>query len=391
MGTTPQPQESEPNRAATPANASGVVFVGPVDGAQRDAEEAAAREAGASPSFCWDVEEASTLLADAKHEVPRCVFLHARLPDCEEFVAWMRGEARLFPVPIVVQADAPDEAAFLEAHAMGADDAFVRGDGRRIQRRLANLAGFDPAARPPLTQGGAVVAHADESRRRILGRILRQAGFDVSFALDTDDLVRGLEARGGEPPSLVVAHADQAPDEAAKLVGRLRAVAGCAEVAIVMVSSQEKAPEIQAALSAIDSTALAFDSAPPDNLLFLANELLRPDVKNVRASARLLHGALCGFRAAGSLEPTYGLSYNISREGLYIRSLDPPAPGASVWFELRPPGRTAAVHLRGKVVWCRGLRNPGGAAPPGFGLRISEQDSPPSDLADYIEAYEQLC
>jgi CheY-like chemotaxis protein len=376
--------------APQPAHSSEVLFVGLTDGTGQEVAEGAARRAGASASFCWDADEARELLGDPAQAVPRCVFLDEQVPSLDHFVAWMRGEGRMFPVPIVAQTSDASDAGFLCVHAMGADDALVRGDAAGVHRRIANLSGFDPSARPPLTQGRAVVAHGDETRRRVLGRILRQAGFDVSFALHDEDLVENLKSGQGEAPSVLVVHADWPTGKAAQTVHAIRALPACAKMPIVLLAPREAHEALEQEVASAGAVALAVEGAPPDNLLFLANELLRPDVQNVRASKRLLYGTVCGFRVAGALTPVYGLTYNISREGLYVRTLDPPPPGAQVWFELRPPGRDEAVHLRGKVVWCRGLRNPGGAAPPGFGLRISDDDSPPGDLAAYVEAYERL-
>ena len=130
--------------------------------------------------------------------------------------------------------------------------------------------------------------------------------------------------------------------------------------------------------------------APPDHLLFLANELLRPETSNARASTRLLYGVLSSFRTAGSLTPTFGLTYNLSREGLYVRTLDPPARGSTLWVEMRAPGHREAIHLRGEVVWATGPHSPGGTAPSGFGLRILEDECPPADLAMYREGYRSL-
>jgi uncharacterized protein (TIGR02266 family) len=132
------------------------------------------------------------------------------------------------------------------------------------------------------------------------------------------------------------------------------------------------------------------DLAPPDHLLFLANELLRPGVKDLRASERVLFGAICAFRPAGAMEPVHGLSYNLSREGLYVRTLDPPSRGTSLWLEMRPPHSRDAVHLRGTVAWSKGLDRPGGVVPPGFGIRLEQDRCPSADLCAYRDGYDAL-
>jgi hypothetical protein len=68
-----------------------------------------------------------------------------------------------------------------------------------------------------------------------------------------------------------------------------------------------------------------------------------------------------------------------------------PAKAGRMWLELRPPGEHEACHLRGDVVWIRALTTGAhGAAPPGFGVRLSLEDCPPEDRIRYVRAYERM-
>lgn len=362
------------------------IVVGELTPEQKEGVRLAAMRGRAEPVFARNVEEAQASLGEAGRPVPRCILLDGAAPGAEGFIGWIRGEARLFSVPVVFLVPVLDEGAFCEAHAFGADDVVVSRDHEGITRRLLNLVEFDPEARPPLTQGLALVAHGDLQRRRVLGRILRQAGFDVSFAADGPELVR--VAGSGGPPALVVASQQLG---AIGLVAETRRAAGDADVPFVILGSARDLRDLGRDADAIGRVAVTSELAPPDNLLFLANELMRPDVKNVRASARLLFGTLCAFRPEGELVPAYGLTYNLGREGMYVRTLDAPAPGSDVWLELRPPRATRAVHLTARVVWRRGLTTAaGGAAPPGFGARILAEACGTKSLQAYHEGYERL-
>lgn len=381
QATPPRPKAVE-----GPA-ARDVVVVGNFAANPEEQLRVAAERGGAGSLMVSSVEEARLALADPENPPPRCIFVHANASGLSTFVHFVRGEARLFSVPVVICVPAPSEAAYCQAHALGADDVVIAGDAGGFTRRTANLAEFDPAARPPLTQGRAIVAHQDGGRRRVLGRILRQSGFDVSFAADAGEA--GERAIGPTSALLVVAR-DLPPGGGWHAVDRIRAAApGVRMPAVVLVPERETESYLEIA-NAMGEVDVGSDLAPADNLLFQANELLHPDVRNVRASTRVLHDTFCTFRRAGSFERVYGLTYNISREGLYIRTLDPPARGTHLWLEMRPPGSTHAVQLRGDVVWTRGLRSPGGAAPPGFGLRLTEADCASADLAAYHEGYDGL-
>jgi len=363
---------------------SETLVVGRLDEHARESIRLSAKRASADARFCATVKEASTLLRGGP---PRAIFVDGSAKGVVEFVDWVRAQASLFSVPVVMFVPVPNDHAYNEAHAMGADDVLLGGDSGGITRRLANLANFDPTYRPRLTQGRALLGYPDGGRRRVLGRVLRQAGFDVCFGADVAELERVADQ--GDQPTLLVAKDDLPP---AGAFGAARAIRGHghSNVPVVALAGSAAAHDLRREAHDMGSAVVGSDWAPPDHLLFLANELMRPGVSDIRASERILFGAICAFRRAGELEPVYGLTYNISREGLFIRTLDPPANGTEIWFEMRPPHSARAVHLRGQAVWSKGLDTPGGAAPPGFGMRIDEAACPPNDLRAYREAYEAL-
>ena len=81
------------------------------------------------------------------------------------------------------------------------------------------------------------------------------------------------------------------------------------------------------------------------------------------------------------MSSVHGLVYNVSKNGLYIRSLDPLPRDTDAWVELRPPRGSEAVHLRGTAMWALRVGSPALPAPPGFGIRIDAGRCPPEDLA----------
>jgi hypothetical protein len=85
-----------------------------------------------------------------------------------------------------------------------------------------------------------------------------------------------------------------------------------------------------------------------------------------------------------------GVTHNISREGLYIRTFDPIKPQSTVWIELCPPRSESAVHLRARVMWQRLPGSGQGVLPPGFGLQIDPGQCPPFDLRDFVGGYQTL-
>ncbi len=350
------------------------LIVGVASAERREAFVRAADRAGYQAHFVPSCQKAQWFLKDGP--VPRAIFIHHEC-NVRGFVAWVRGQAALFTVPVIAMVPAAGEQRFHSSHCAGADDAIVGNDSGAVTRRLANLTAFDPAQRPETNQGRCVIAFADESRRRVLGRLVRQAGFEVLFASNASEIAETA------PANLIVADAVLPGGDH---FGWMREKKG---VPSIVLAEADQVRSLRQQLRD-ERCAVGEIVEPPDHLLFQANELLRPEVANVRASRRVLHGTICTYRAAGTLEPAYALTYNLSREGLYVRTLDPPARDQSLWLEVRLPYRRGAVHLRGTVVWSTGLHRPGGTTPPGFGLRLQEADSPSGDLAAYRGAYEDL-
>jgi Tfp pilus assembly protein PilZ len=98
---------------------------------------------------------------------------------------------------------------------------------------------------------------------------------------------------------------------------------------------------------------------------------------------------VCSFRKSGDLQPNFGLTHNVSAGGLYVRTLDVPAAGASIWIELRLPHTNQTVHLRGEVV---SITSPGSgtARPPGFGIKLLTEQCLAADLEAFLAAYTEL-
>jgi DNA-binding response OmpR family regulator len=312
----------------------------------------------------------------------RCVLADSPL-EVRDVARVLRSNANCFGVPLVALSDHVSDRIMLELHAIGADDVVAVHDLGGLTRRLAALSSFDPRARTALFQGSCLLAHADLHRRQLFGRVLRQAGFDVSFACSMQEALTVAER---SPPKVLVVSNTLPPDGGRRALARL-SEHWVGDMPAVLLASGRTA----GSLSPHAWTVVA-EEAPPDDLLFVVNELLRPrELLESRASRRMLYATLCSFRAAGELETRLGLTYNISREGLYIRTFDAPTSRGQVWLELRPPGAARACHVRGEIVWTRTLATGArGAAPPGFGVRLSAGQGPPEDTVIYSTQYDRM-
>jgi hypothetical protein len=341
----------------------------------REAIERASRDVVFIPSL--------QLLRESLETYPtRCVLADSP-DDVRDIARVLRGNASCFGVPLIALAEHISDRIMLELHAIGADDVVAIHDLGGLTRRLAALASFDPRARTALFQGSCLLAHADVHRRLLFGRVLRQAGFDVSFAATMQEALSVAER---SPPKVLVVSNTLPPDGGRSALQKL-AEHWVGEMPAVLLASGKQS----GSLSPHGWTVVP-EEAPPDDLLFVVNELLRPrELLESRASRRILYATLISFRAAGEMENRLGLTYNLSREGMYIRTFDAPPTKGQAWLELRPPGAARACHVRGDIMWTRTLATGArGAAPPGFGVRLSPELCPPVDNATYVEQYDRM-
>lgn len=327
------------------------------------------------------VQDATALKAAIAGRTPRCVIADSS-DDLRELNRILRQDANCFGVPLVAVSEQLSERVFLELYHLGADDVIGLNQIGDLTRRLGTLDGFDPTARTALFQGSCLLAHSDTYRRQVLGRVLRQAGFDVSFAASAAEALQVAER--SPPKVLVVSEGLEG--------GGIRALSLLSQHWVGTMPAILLTNRAPSGSVSTGGWPVVHEDAPPDDMLFVANELLKPrELLESRASRRVLYATLCTFRTGGELDTRVGLTYNISREGLYVRTLDAPPPDRPVWIELRPIGVSAAVHLRAEIAWTRTLATGArGSAPPGFAARISPLDSPPADHGIYVKQYDVL-
>lgn len=353
---------------------SQVLVVGNIRESERETIALAATRCDASLVFLQSAQRALAKLRSGG-ERPICVLADGDV-DIRHLVDGIRDEAELFSTSVLVMLNRASNDLYRAAYIAGADDVLPINDAGGLTRRLANLSHKDLQSRPAATLGVAVVLSKDEVSRRRLGRTLRQVGFDVDYASTVED-VSSMVAAGRAPKFAVTTEARRVSPSS----GQLRSVDTIDGVPMLCLAPTAQDEMISMGDHIVDVTA---------RLLFFADEQAKAQFKDRRASARKLYSNICSFREAGSLQPNYGVTYNISREGLYIRTLDPPRAQSTVWLELRAPRSETPIHVRAKAVWQRLPGSGPGIMPPGFGLRIDTEDCPPKDLRAYNEGYASL-
>jgi DNA-binding response OmpR family regulator len=315
-----------------------------------------------------------------QHE-PHSLLLKSGGKEVEQTCFEVRAQLRHALVPIVALASKVDELAFAEVFSWGGDDVVCLGEWDKLITRLRRLPKAAWERKPDSQQRVALIAATERSRRIVLARVLGNAGYAIQFAVTLEDAALLAEK---SPPRVVVIDADL--DGAMSLV-REQAPAH-PQTLWIITAPPRRIRECKSKLEDLPNAALIDGYAPPENVVFLANELGGGRGVDKRASRRLLYGTLVRFRSAGRDSDDLGLSYNISSGGIYVRSLAPPIEDC-VWLELTPPRTERRVRLEGMVAWRRGY-GPSDTAtvPPGFGVKIT--DASRADIKAWEDGYHSL-
>jgi DNA-binding response OmpR family regulator len=342
----------------------------------RREERAALAAAAAQAAFELHAVDSSDEASDwlSSHDA------HAALLESEQsesLAVEARSSARHVRLPMLALSRNVSDLAFNDAFSWGADDVLPFGEVRPLLTRLRCLP--RDAAEPPNTgRGIALIAEADRTRRTVVARVLRNAGYDVTFAVTSDDATTFSERAD---LSLAVVNAELLVN-ARPVVERARELGSSANFILCCAPRDLRAAREN--LQDLSGVAAVDGFAAPENVLFASNELRAGTVNN-RKSARLLYGTTVGFRGAGRERDDLGFTYNVSSSGIYVRTLAPPDDDET-WVELRPPRTERLVRLVVKIAWRRRFNhNENATVPPGFGAQII--DGARADLDAWTDGY----
>jgi CheY-like chemotaxis protein len=352
------------------------VLVGESSAETQRTMNAAAAMAGA------DLLHAPTLQGAAEwmDRRPVAAIFDTSRPRNRDMAVELRSRFAAIPLPVIGLAQQVGDLGFEEAYASGMDD-LCAADAARLGRRLRHLVEVGPVE-PQRSDATVVVADADPTMRVLIGRVFRDAGFQVAFASEPGDALE--RSRDAAVRAVIIsAELDAAPgsDDAVCI----RAQREGSKAAFIVNTPPRDIPSVRARIGTA-KIAVHDAFASPATLLFVANDLISRPAVDARKSERLLYGTCVRFRAAGRNNEDVGYAYNISEGGLYVRSLALPTRNEEMWLELIPPRHDRFVHLEGSVVWARRFGcSISASVPCGFGIQLSGGSS--HDTERYTQSY----
>jgi DNA-binding response OmpR family regulator len=334
-----------------------VIMLGSPSAEHRAAVEAAVRVAGSDLSI---VRDSAKALVQTEHEHVLAVLVDTASLGAEHFCRKARSSDRLRRVPIIGLAKNPGELGFQRIFGWGADDLVALGAQEPLAERLLTLS--DVSSTSERGYGQAVIAESHPERCALLGRVLTQAGYEVKYALDAGSIE--FYAAQSETRLVVLGAALTASRTLIETVAQ----SGALPVWVV-IGEPRNLPRIAHDLNGLDRVVVTSSSGSPEDILFVANELIFART-NKRSERRALHGTPVQFRESGGFGREFGFTYDVSPSGLYVRTLAA-CEFSHVELELRPPRKDQVVVLRGRIV--RRVRFGSASiasAPAGFAVRL---------------------
>jgi len=294
---------------------------------------------------------------------PSPLLVDASVHDAPDLVAQMHADRALATLPIAALVDDARADQLIRPFRWGVEEALRTDELSRLRPLVDALAAPVERAEP---QGAALVAFASPTDRRMRARSLLQAGFSVRFVSSAEELPWCFDDGDFK---LIIAESALLGDP--DNFRRLRAIDPRRRAWVVVAPTVEVSRWSRGCRDA-NAVVLSRD-APPDNALYAGHGILRAQDAELRASPRVLHAGVVRYSVEGRTETSHGISFNISREGVYVRAIAPPPRGTRLWIEVAPPGDPLCVHLEAVVAWSR----PYGStrflsSPPGFGAAFTD-------------------
>ena len=350
---------------------------GPVEALQ--AEVAAA---GFEPLRASSHQQAYAALAG---DALCAIVYEAGAEQIESICTSVRGDPRFDTIALIALVPDTGGQSLGPVFASGADDYLPLGEGGHLEGMLRELAANQQVRKPAFIKGRAILADADRQWRVQGARVLRQAGYDVHFAVDAAEVDRVIDR---DPTiQLVVADVDL-PGGALGVLEGLRS-RGLGRPVWIACGTAGARAAIEDRLSPIESAAFHLRDSPPENLTFLINATTMTPTRSQRASERLLYSVPVSFRLDGHPGIVWGSTYNVSRGGLYVRTLTPAPFGAQVKLRLHAPAAGRLVELSGRVAWRKEFGAAGGVpGPTGMGVEVT--DAGGADVTEFRASYDRM-
>ena len=259
-------------------------------------------------------------------------------------------------------------------------DAWRGGVVRRLAQR--GKTGKSSMTTRSSTKALILMAEDDPAYGSAVADLLRSAGHVVRHVTDGDEAIRALRAEG-HLLGLVLTDL-LLPGKTGFQIAKEANDMGLGVPILAMTGLYDDLREIHS-LRSLGVSGWIHKSAPFEHLLFRVNSLLWPSDRNDRMKSRVAVALPVQFRLDGRVH--YATTYNLSTNGVYVRTPEPPVTGQELEVAVALPTAREMITVKAEVVHVATPEEVRGTAyPAGFGARFL-QPSPlvAAALAAYLD------
>lgn len=327
--------------------------------------------AGSDPLEVEDVKGFSKLF---KTDPPDIIVMSLEALEMLDFQIMVGNDPQFDKVAILVgtrDVFAPELRKMLETCAT---DFFLVSQPYHLKRLAMAVMAENPWREVPAMSGKLLLADANLERRIAVARSLRISKYDVEFAESAEDLSEKI--RGGHGYRMVLSCRNMGGEDVSEILHKACRDAESKDVPWLVYEESR----VLANIDKDDREKLVKVGADPspETISFNVQNILGSPMKELRKSERLPYFTPVKVTLERIKEEIWGLSTDISENGLYIRTLVPPPNDTIITVSFKPPTGEGMVQMGARVAWRKEYGDASHPSKqPGFGLefaRISEPD-----------------
>jgi len=270
--------------------------------------------------------------------------------DLVSQVIRVRDEKEMSLLPLLAVVREPRSETLRKAFDHWLDDFLVLGSLDHLRGKLAVLVESDEwkAMRAPV--GLAVVGVEDRQDRILWARILQRHGYDIHFASTPDEVEKAFVRM--QDYRMFLVSQDLLTQNLCDELRRSGDEKGKIQPSWIFLTSEERTPAADlGAIRDVPGIALFETKQPAENITHVINKLMAPPQSEARKSPRLYFAEPVRFMIEGDSNWYWTFSWNLNRQGLFLRTLTPPPQSTRLTLEFTPPFGEGMVHLDAQVVW----------------------------------------
>lgn len=314
-------------------------------------------------------------LAEAASGRPDLIFMDLHMPNVsgDEACRLLRADPGLRDIPVVMLTGADSPAEVMQSWRAGADDFLPKPVRLTQLRAKVDSVRAGKGGTPAKLNQAQSLLLVDDSRffRSLLGGGLEHSGFKLLYAASGQEALDQLD-RNSERVSAALIDMVMPGLSGLDLLKALRKHVRFLDRPALLMTAGEVQPSWVDEAKSLGASCLSKKTMPVEAIIAEVRNLFSPELAQLRAAERVPFFSVVHYRAAGAADGEWqsGFAYNVSTQGIFVRTLSALPRGTALELQVKI-GVRMNEGTRGEVVWANGYGPRSSfSAPIGMGIRF---------------------